>query len=314
MSNEETASQLSLPASLLLAHPPKFPFHDANGVSLEIDSLDPRIDPVIVVAPRHAGSLLRWGERHAAAILTDERIALWERQFFLQRGLTMQAARLFQYRARFKRLGSMIPVLQTVAHFLAAEPSSFAAALSMRPHAYHPASHAVSTGLIAAGLIARSAPAGSTKPEALMAPLLAGMVADIGLVDSHRNLLSFERAMTPPERNILRAHPRSSSRILQHLGITTERLLTAVEFHHERIDGSGYPLGLGGDALPPLAQCVGLADTFMTLISERPKSGSVDPAQALELLRMGQFDPQLVSELDALFSLRDAAQPAEVAA
>jgi HD-GYP domain-containing protein (c-di-GMP phosphodiesterase class II) len=135
--------------------------------------------------------------------------------------------------------------------------------------------------------------------EASMVPILAGMVADIGLIDSHRDLLSFERAMTPPERAILHAHPHASSRLVRGCGLENEHLLAAVEHHHERIDGSGYPLGLGGTSVPQLAQIVGLADSFMTLVTARPRVAALQPGAAIDVLTTKAFDADLVATLAA---------------
>lgn len=52
---------------------------------------------MVWVHPRQVSLLLKWGERHAAAIVRDESIPLRDRQFFFYRGLAMEAARLYQF-------------------------------------------------------------------------------------------------------------------------------------------------------------------------------------------------------------------------
>ena len=54
--------------------------------------------------------------------------------------------------------------------------------------------------------------------------------------------------------------------------------------HHERLDGSGYPDGLKGDAIPLLAQIVGVVDVYDALTTERPYKAAVTKARALETL------------------------------
>jgi putative two-component system response regulator len=58
-----------------------------------------------------------------------------------------------------------------------------------------------------------------------------------------------------------------------------------VRHHHERRDGSGYPDGLRGDAIPLPAQIVGLVDVFEAMTSPRPYRRSVSPQEALAVLR-----------------------------
>jgi len=292
---------LPVPASLLLSRRPEFDVFDQNGVPIKIDdSFDPRIDPIAMVHPRDTNALIKWGEQHASSILTDETLPLWQRQLFMHRGLVLETARLYEHRARFARLQPLIEVLRASADFLARHPETYVAVLSMTPAVYQPAPHAVGTGLLAAALLSATSPDGNVPAEVLMAPLLAGLVADIGLVESHRDLLSFEQPMTPPERNILHAHPHASSRVVQHLGIGSERLLSAVEHHHERIDGSGYPLALGHPAVPHLAQCVGAADAYLTLVTKRRREGSIATIPAVDEMATGAFAPALVEVLRRL--------------
>jgi HD-GYP domain-containing protein (c-di-GMP phosphodiesterase class II) len=58
-----------------------------------------------------------------------------------------------------------------------------------------------------------------------------------------------------------------------------------VRFHHERLDGSGYPLGLRGDEVPMLAQIVGIADVYDALTSHRPYRPALSREEAASLLR-----------------------------
>ena len=70
-----------------------------------------------------------------------------------------------------------------------------------------------------------------------------------------------------------------------------------VRSHHERWDGSGYPDGLFGDAIPFAARVVAIADVFDALISRRPYKDPWPLAQAIEAIQSGagtQFDPRLV--------------------
>ncbi len=94
MPDEPEFSGLPLPASLVLAHVPGFAIHDQNGLSLDLGAnFDPRVDPMVFIQHDDVGALLKWGEQHAEALLRDESIPLEERQFFLFRGLTMEAER-----------------------------------------------------------------------------------------------------------------------------------------------------------------------------------------------------------------------------
>ena len=81
-------------------------------------------------------------------------------------------------------------------------------------------------------------------------------------------------------------------------------LLPGVRHHHESLDGTGYPGGLAGDAIPLEARILAVADSFDAMSSTRPYRRRLTPMQIDEILRKGagvQWDPRIV---DALFACR----------
>lgn len=82
-----------------------------------------------------------------------------------------------------------------------------------------------------------------------------------------------------------------------HLDLTDE-VRPIVRHHHERLDGSGYPDGLKGDAIPLLAQIMGIVDVYDALTTDRPYRAALSPATARVVLeeeaRKGWRSPELV--------------------
>jgi len=131
---------------------------------------------------------------------------------------------------------------------------------------------------------------------------MAGLLHDIGKIGTPEAILSKEGRLAPEERRIVAEHPGIGGRILQGIR-QLEGVREAVVHHHERIDGSGYPDGLRGDAIPPLARVIGLADAFDAMTSTRPYRPML-PLDAVirEIERHSgtQFDPAVV---EAFFRL-----------
>jgi putative nucleotidyltransferase with HDIG domain len=131
---------------------------------------------------------------------------------------------------------------------------------------------------------------------------LAGLVHDIGKIGTPEHILRKEGRLEPEERQVVQRHPGIGGRILE--GITRlEPIRDAVVHHHERLDGSGYPDGLKGEAIPLLARIVGLADAFDAMTSNRPYR----PMLPLEHVRREiernvgtQFDVRVVDALSAI--------------
>ena len=133
--------------------------------------------------------------------------------------------------------------------------------------------------------------------EALEVVELAALVHDVGKIGLSEALLHKPGSLTPEEWALVRAHPRVGSGIFRPLE-ELSFLAPAIEHHHERFDGGGYPDGLSGTEIPLLARIIGIADAFDAMVSERPyRAAGLSATQAeAELRRCAgtQFDPQLV--------------------
>lgn len=134
---------------------------------------------------------------------------------------------------------------------------------------------------------------------------MAAPLHDIGKIAIPDAVLSKPGPLTPDEVAIMRQHPRIGHELLggSHNRFIQTGALIALR-HQERYDGTGYPDGLAGDAIPLEARIVAVADVFDALISPRPyrRAWDIDTAlQYLQAQRGIQFDPRCV---DALVGMR----------
>ena len=143
---------------------------------------------------------------------------------------------------------------------------------------------------------------------------------DIGKI--HAAILDIVReptGLSPRERQLMITHPVRGAEVLQPLAEFYPDLAAGVVAHHERWDGSGYPLGLVGEAIPLNARIVAIADTFDAITHTRRYREGRGADEAVRVIREGagtQFDPYLagifVSEpvLDRVFrEARQARRP-----
>ena len=148
-------------------------------------------------------------------------------------------------------------------------------------------------GLIAEGL-------GLTEEEARLIELAAPL-HDMGKIAIPDAILLKPGPLTEQETAIMRRHPRIGHELLS--GSQSRFIQTGATValrHHERYDGSGYPDGLIGDAIPLEARIVAVADVFDALISPRPykEAWSIDAALAYLYAQRGRlFDPRCVEVL-----------------
>lgn len=127
---------------------------------------------------------------------------------------------------------------------------------------------------------------------------LAGIVHDIGKIHVPDQLLSMPSLLTPTEFDLLKSHAAWGAKILEPLKVSAiERI---VRYHHERIDGTGYPEGLTGDRIPLGARIVAVAEAFQCMVRSTRYRRAVPVEDALDELRRNsgtQFDPNVVDAL-----------------
>jgi len=125
---------------------------------------------------------------------------------------------------------------------------------------------------------------------------LGGWVHDVGKIRIDAPLLTKSGALTPEEMGTIRLHPLWGSEIVQEQPAEDE-IYWMVRAHHERFDGQGYPDGLRGGAIAPLARVLAVADTYDAITSDRAyRKASGHRAAVREILANSgtQFDPEVV--------------------
>jgi HD-GYP domain-containing protein (c-di-GMP phosphodiesterase class II) len=95
-----------------------------------------------------------------------------------------------------------------------------------------------------------------------------------------RELLEKTSVLSAQERELVRRHPHWGLEVLPAL-VCPWDVASIVRSHHERYDGSGYPDGLSGEAIPLAAQIVGIADVYDGLTSDRTYRRAFTPAEAV---------------------------------
>jgi putative two-component system response regulator len=163
--------------------------------------------------------------------------------------------------------------------------------------------HSERTGHFAATIALRlGMPPGERELLALAAPL-----HDIGKLAVPDNILHKPDALNPAEWRIMQAHTTAGHDLLAGSGEELLELAAEIALtHHERLDGSGYPYGLAGEAIPESGRIVAVADTFDALTSDRayrPAFSTREATAMLVAMRGGQLEPDMVDALVA--SLRE---------
>jgi putative two-component system response regulator len=135
--------------------------------------------------------------------------------------------------------------------------------------------------------------------EDISALTRGGVLHDLGKIGIADAVLLKPGILTAAEFEQMKQHTLIGDHLCSELRCL-QAVRPIVRHHHERLDGSGYPDGLRGSAVPLLAQIIGVVDVYDALVSERPYHWPIDSDRALEVLRkqaaMGWRDGELVRE------------------
>ena len=128
--------------------------------------------------------------------------------------------------------------------------------------------------------------------------ILSASLHDLGKINISKDILITDRPLHPDEWELIRKHPEASSNIVGKIeGLETVALI--IRQHHERFDGRGYPEGLKGDEIHPLARILSLVDSFDAMTNDRPYKKAKTYANALKEIREcegAQFDPEIAEK------------------
>lgn len=129
----------------------------------------------------------------------------------------------------------------------------------------------------------------------------AALLHDIGKIDAlYAEIISKPSGLTEKEREIIRTHATKGADLLQTLTSLESEIIVGVRHHHEQFDGSGYPSGLKGKAIPIAARVIMICDSVDAMLSDRPYRNALPVAEVRsELQRCSgtQFDPTLVDTI-----------------
>jgi HD-GYP domain-containing protein (c-di-GMP phosphodiesterase class II) len=118
---------------------------------------------------------------------------------------------------------------------------------------------------------------------------IGALLHDIGKIGVPDTILTKEGRLTDEEFAEIKKHPDIGANIIRQVRHLQDEL-PALSQHHERMDGDGYPHGVNGDEISPIARIVAVADVFDAITSDRPYRPSMDIVTALEILRQEAGD------------------------
>ncbi|MDL2232119.1 DUF3369 domain-containing protein [Ruminococcaceae bacterium OttesenSCG-928-L11] len=131
---------------------------------------------------------------------------------------------------------------------------------------------------------------------------IGSLFHDIGKIGTADDILLKTESLNREEYEEIKKHPLKGAHILSAVSMFQD-IVPLVKCHHERLDGTGYPEGLTGDAIPFLAKIISVADAFDAMTSDRTYRFKMQLDEAVKQLKRGagtQFEPEIVDAFVAI--------------
>ena len=278
--------RVPVPASIFVERAePSFVLFDSKG-----QLVSPKAVRTVYISSGDLPDLDSYIRTHLPSLSADQYLAPADRSWVLQRVLLLEARDALQLRSGYQARGLIAVSKQVASYALASEGR-----LSYLGDAGEdgPVALATNRALYTVGLAVAS---GLREPAELSGMTVAAVFADSGNLMLPPELLAGSQQLTEEQWRLVRGHPQRSAEIVQRSGIASELVLRAVRGHHERWDGSGYPLGAKSTSNPIEARILAVADSFAAMTSPRPHAPQRDPYEALREIsnNRGQHDPKLL--------------------
>ena len=133
---------------------------------------------------------------------------------------------------------------------------------------------------------------------------IAALLHDVGKIGIEDHILKKPGQLTDEEYGIIKQHPRWGVMIMGHISQLKD-IVPAIQYHHERLDGTGYPEGRAGDQIPMLARIIAVADTFDAMTTDRLYQKAMEPQFVVSKLhewKGSRYDPMVVDAMTRVYS------------
>lgn len=199
-------------------------------------------------------------------------------------------------------------LIENLMLYLSENPDAISSLETVMAHNYHTFVHSLQVTSLS--LLIHSSAYSLSRDEMLDVGT-GGILHDFGKIFVPQEILNKSGKLNEDEVEILKRHPEEGYLFLKSKAGLSPVVLGIIRLHHERCNGSGYPLGLLSSEIPRSAQITGIADVYCSLTTDNHGNKTMPPHIAVQIMRnqmKGLFAPYLLAKLEKLVCTEDVQQ------
>jgi len=225
----------------------------------------------------------RYIEKNLGKILQNDNIPIELRSKIFYEASTVVMQDVFDRKLpsalRVRHFDRITDIVKNSIHFLASD-NSLSAVAPFISHDYKTYTHCMHVFICSVAMFHTY----DMSETEVFECALGALLHDVGKAKIPHRVLNKRGSLTQTEREIIKEHPVHGVSMCAHLPMT-QNTINCILFHHEKLDGTGYPAGLTSDNIPMPVRIISMADVYDALTTNRPYAEAMDPYDALTLIR-----------------------------
>lgn len=187
--------------------------------------------------------------------------------------------------------------------FILHVPRSFANLLKIRKHDFYTYTHSVN---VCTFLVSLAQELGVTDRGTLLEVGEGGLLHDLGKSQVPSSIINKNGKLNKAEWEVMRQHPTYGVTIARDTRDVSDVSVTIIGQHHEKLNGSGYPLGVSGDELNQFANMASIVDVYDALTTNRPYAPARPPMTAMQILLSGkgEFNTDILKKFIKMLAVK----------
>jgi len=218
---------------------------------------------------------------HLSKLTSNEELAREEKARFMYDSAKTAMEKLFSNPDTPESISGVKDVSDNIIDTLLSDDRAFASLVKMSSYDYYTYTHSVNVVVYSLGLGKRLGMSG----QELKNLGYGAALHDIGKSKIPNEIINKPGKLTEEEFAIIKSHPPLGEEHLKGLGEMNRDILDAVNHHHEKLDGTGYPYKLKGNDVPLFARIVAIADIFDALNSKRSYKDAMSSFETLQFMK-----------------------------
>ena len=242
-------------------------------------------------------------EKKLTKKLSDDTVPIEKRTEILRNASVSMVEEVFNSMEILKDKKRLDNLTNNMVEFLTGNDGILFNLLSLSSHDFYTYRHSVDVSIYNV-MFAKFI--GITNKKQLNIYAQAGLFHDLGKAKVSDKIINKKGPLNDEEWKIMKSHPKHSADILKDIYGLHQNILDAALYHHEKIDGTGYPFGLSGDKIPFIGRLTAISDIFSALTTHRSYSKARTIYEALNFMTenlKGKVDRNLFKKFIKMFEV-----------